>query len=73
MALRLAELELRETAPCFLGIVVRDGRFEPLAQRCRLCELAAEPAEQSDGVRTRRGHRGILTTRLSCVDFAPIV
>jgi hypothetical protein len=35
-ALRLAELELRETAARFGGIVVRDGCFEPLAQRRRL-------------------------------------
>jgi hypothetical protein len=40
-ALRLAELELRETAARFRGIVVRDGRLESLAQRRRLRELAA--------------------------------
>ena len=38
-ALRVAELELRETAPGFGGIIVRDGGFEPLAQRRRLREL----------------------------------
>ena len=59
VALRLTELELRETTPRFLGIVVRDGRFKPLAQRRRLRELAAKPAEPSNGVRTRRGDPGL--------------
>ena len=39
MALRLAELELRETAPRLRRVVVGDCRFEPLAQWCRLREL----------------------------------
>jgi hypothetical protein len=40
-ALRLAELELRETAARFRRIVVRDRSLEPLAKRGRLRELAA--------------------------------
>jgi hypothetical protein len=39
MALRRTELELRETAPRLLRVVVHDGRLEPLAERRRLGEL----------------------------------
>jgi hypothetical protein len=39
--------------PARLGrVVVRDGRLEMLAHRCRLAELAAKPAEQA--------HRGLV-------------
>ena len=70
-ALRVAELELRETAPGFGGIIVRDGGFEPLAKRRRLRELAPQPPQQADGVRTRRGHGCIVAAWLSCVDPGP--
>ena len=46
MALLVRELELPEAAPRLRRIVVGDRRLEPLAQRRRLTELAAEPAEQ---------------------------
>ena len=46
-ALRLAELELREAAARLRRVVVRDRGLEPLAERRRLRELAAEPAEQA--------------------------
>src|ERR1700704_1002984 len=36
------------------GIVVLDRRFEPLARRCPLTHLTAQPAEQRNGC--RRGH-----------------
>jgi hypothetical protein len=45
VALRLAELELLETTARLRRIVVRDRRLEPFAQRRRLRELAAQPAE----------------------------
>jgi hypothetical protein len=49
----VAELELRETPPSFFWIVVRDCSLEALAQRRRLPQLAAEPAEKTDCVRAR--------------------
>ena len=52
----LAELELREAAPRLVGIIVRDGGLEPLAEGRRLRELAAEPAEESHRVGARRRH-----------------
>jgi hypothetical protein len=70
-ALRLAELELRETAARFRRIVIRDRSLEPLAERGRLRELAAQPTQQADGVRARRDHGCILAARLSCVDPGP--
>jgi hypothetical protein len=74
MALRVAELELRETATRFRRIVVRDRRLEALAERRRLRELSAQPAEESNSVRARSRHwECILAARLSCVDPAPIV
>jgi hypothetical protein len=71
--LLVAELELRETTARFGGVVVRNRSLEPLAERCRLRELAAQPPQQPDGVRARSGHGSILATRLSCVTPAPIV
>jgi hypothetical protein len=56
VALRGTELELGETAPRLLRVVVRDRGFEPLAQRRRLRELAAQPAQQADRIRARRRH-----------------
>jgi hypothetical protein len=50
-ALLGSELELRETATRLGRIVVRNRSLEPLAQGCRLRELATQPAEQPDGVR----------------------
>jgi hypothetical protein len=47
-ALRFGEVELRDHAPGLGGVVCSDRRFEPLAQRLRLAELAAEPAQQAD-------------------------
>jgi hypothetical protein len=41
MALRLAELELRQTAARLGRVVVRDRRLEALAQRRRLRKLSA--------------------------------
>ncbi len=70
-ALRLTELELRETATCFDRIVVSDGGLEALAKWSRLGKLTAKPAQQADGVRARRVHGCILAARLSCVDPGP--
>jgi hypothetical protein len=70
-ALRLAELELRETTARLGRIVIRDGGLEALAKRRRLRELAAKPAKQADGVRAGRDHGCILAARLSCVDPGP--
>ena len=54
MALRLTELELLQTTARLRRVVVRDRGLEPLAQRRRLRELAAQPAEQPHRVRARR-------------------
>ena len=45
-SLRVVERNLREQAARFGRIVVLDRRFEVLAQRRRLPELAPEPAEE---------------------------
>jgi hypothetical protein len=47
MTLRLAELELRQTATRLLRIVIHNRGLEPLAERRRLGELAAQPAQQA--------------------------
>jgi len=54
--LLVAERKLRKAAPCFFRIVVRDRGFESLSERRRLRELAAEPAEESHRIGSRRGH-----------------
>jgi len=50
-ALRLAELELRETPARFRRVVVRDSGLEAFAQWRRLRKLAPQPAQQSHRVR----------------------
>ena len=47
-ALRVAELEPLDEAAGFCGVVVLDGGLEVLAQRRRLLQLAAQPAQQAD-------------------------
>jgi hypothetical protein len=44
-ALRLRELERRHEAPQFRRIVVRDGRFDALANSLTLGELPPDPTE----------------------------
>ena len=46
--LRLGEVEAPDDPACLGGVVVLDRRLQPFAQRLRLAELAAEPAEQAD-------------------------
>jgi hypothetical protein len=52
MTLLVRELELPEAASRLRGIVVRNCGFEAFAQRRRLSELAAQPPEEADGVRS---------------------
>jgi hypothetical protein len=51
VTLLVRELELPEAAPRLGGVIVCDRGLEPLAERRRLRELPAEPAQQPDGVR----------------------
>jgi hypothetical protein len=51
MTLLVGELELAEAPAGLRGVVVGDRGLEPFAQRRRLGELPAEPAQQSDGIR----------------------
>jgi hypothetical protein len=50
VTLLVRELELTEAAAGLRGIVVRDRGLEPLAERRGLRELAAQPAQETDGV-----------------------
>jgi hypothetical protein len=57
--LRVAELEAPDEAPRLGGVVVLDRGLEVLAERRRLLELAAEPAQQADLSSFHMGGDGI--------------
>jgi nitroreductase len=61
-ALRVGEVELRQESSGFGGIVVRHGRLQVLAVRCRLPQLAAKPALEA--YLCLLGHRAHYATRV---------
>ena len=68
-ALGCGELEPRDDAPGLGGVVVRDRRLEPLAQRLGLAKLSAQPAEEADARRAL--HRRQSPHRLSALGDEP--
>ena len=68
----LCKFECREQAPRLVGIVVRDRSLEPFARGCRLAKLAAQPAEEPDGIRARHATILAKNRRVPYPRLAPI-